>query len=225
MADWVDLYALAVAEENGGGIVVTAPPGLVGRAACSPALLSTLLSGSSSDGERRLLLAAAGICTVFREQTALSGAEIGCQGEIGVAAAMAAAGLTEALGGTPAQVENAAEIATEHSLGLTCDPVAGLVQIPCIERNAMAAVTAINASRLALLSDGSHRVPLDRAIAAMKATGRDMRSKYKETARGLAVRHLCAGRRLAAPPATAPIGLPQYEPRTQRIAHVLRCPL
>ncbi len=140
--------------------------------------------GASPDGERRLLLAAAGICTVFREQTALSGAEIGCQGEIGVAAAMAAAGLTEALGGTPAQVENAAEIATEHSLGLTCDPVAGLVQIPCIERNAMAAVTAINASRLALLSDGSHRVPLDRAIAAMKATGRDMRSKYKETARG-----------------------------------------
>ncbi|NLG66504.1 MAG: L-serine ammonia-lyase [Actinobacteria bacterium] len=186
VADWVDLYALAVAEENAaGGIVVTAPTG--GSSGVLPAVLRyyrRFYQGASSDGERRLLLAAAGICTVFREQTALSGAEIGCQGEIGVAAAMAAAGLTEALGGTPAQVENAAEIATEHSLGLTCDPVAGLVQIPCIERNAMAAVTAINASRLALLSDGSHRVPLDRAIAAMKATGRDMRSKYKETARG-----------------------------------------
>ena len=186
VADWVNVYALAVAEENAaGGIVVTAPTG--GSSGVLPAVLRyyrRFHQGASPDGERHLLLAAAGICTVFREQTALSGAEIGCQGEIGVAGAMAAAGLTEALGGTPAQVENAAEIATEHSLGLTCDPVAGLVQIPCIERNAMAAVTAINASRLALLSDGSHRVPLDQAIAAMKATGRDMRSKYKETARG-----------------------------------------
>jgi len=184
--DWVNLYALAVNEENAaGGRVVTAPTN--GAAGIIPAVLhyySRFVPGASDDGAVRFLLAAGAVGRLFKENASISGAEVGCQGEVGSACAMAAAGLTEVLGGSPAQVENAAEIGMEHNLGLTCDPVGGLVQVPCIERNAMAAVKAINAARLALKGDGEHFVSLDKVIRTMRITGRDMQSKYKETAEG-----------------------------------------
>ncbi|MFF5297612.1 L-serine ammonia-lyase [Paractinoplanes globisporus] len=184
--DWVNLYALAVNEENAaGGRVVTAPTN--GAAGIIPAVLHyyrRFVPGSDDDGVVRFLLTAAAVGILIKGAASISGAEVGCQGEVGSAAAMAAAGLCEVLGGTPAQVENAAEIALEHSLGLTCDPVGGLVQVPCIERNAIASVKAINAARLALRGDGSHRVSLDTAIRTMRETGRDMSTKYKETSQG-----------------------------------------
>ena len=184
--DWVTLYALAVNEENAaGGRVVTAPTN--GAAGIIPAVLhyyDRFVPGASADGVARFLLTATAIGTLFKENASISGAEVGCQGEVGSACSMAAGALAEVLGGTPAQVENAAEIGIEHNLGLTCDPVGGLVQVPCIERNAVASVTAINAARLALHGDGSHFVSLDKAIATMRATGRDMLDKYKETSRG-----------------------------------------
>jgi len=184
--DWVTLYALAVNEENAaGGRVVTAPTN--GAAGIIPAVLhyyDRFVPGASEAGVTRFLLTAAAIGTLFKENASISGAEVGCQGEVGSACSMAAGALAEVLGGTPAQVENAAEIGIEHNLGLTCDPVGGLVQVPCIERNAIASVTAINAARMALRGDGSHFVSLDKAIATMRATGRDMLDKYKETSRG-----------------------------------------
>ncbi len=184
--DWVSLFALAVNEENAaGGRIVTAPTN--GAAGIVPAVLSyydRFIPGSDDDGVIRFLLTAGAIGVLFKENASISGAEVGCQGEVGSACSMAAAGLTEALGGTPEQVENAAEIGIEHNLGLTCDPIGGLVQIPCIERNAIASVKAIAASRIALRGDGRHFVSLDKAIATMRATGRDMLDKYKETSRG-----------------------------------------
>jgi len=184
--DWVNLYALAVNEENAaGGRVVTAPTN--GAAGIIPAVLHYAVRfkhPAHPDGVHRFLLTAAGIGMLYKRNASISGAEAGCQGEVGVACSMAAAGLVEYLGGTPKQVENAAEIGMEHNLGLTCDPVGGLVQIPCIERNAMASVKAINAARLALAGDGSHFVSLDKVIKTMRDTGRDMKSKYKETSRG-----------------------------------------
>ncbi len=184
--DWVTLYALAVNEENAaGGRVVTAPTN--GAAGIIPAVLhyyDRFVPGASGAGVTRFLLTAAAIGTLFKENASISGAEVGCQGEVGSACSMAAGALAEVLGGTPAQVENAAEIGIEHNLGLTCAPVGGLVQVPCIERNAVASVTAINAARMALRGDGSHFVSLDKAIATMRATGRDMHDKYKETSRG-----------------------------------------
>lgn len=184
--DWVNLYALAVNEENAvGGRVVTAPTN--GAAGIVPAVLHyymRFVPGASDDGAVRFLLTAGAIGRLFKENASISGAEVGCQGEVGSACSMAAAGLTEVLGGTPQQVENAAEIGMEHNLGLTCDPIGGLVQVPCIERNAMAAVKAINAARLALRGDGEHFVTLDKVIRTMRITGRDMQSKYKETAEG-----------------------------------------
>jgi L-serine dehydratase len=184
--EWVNLYALAVNEENAsGGRVVTAPTN--GAAGIVPAVLHyyrRFISGASPDGIRTYFLTAAAIGSIIKRNASISGAEVGCQGEVGSAAAMAAAGLTAALGGTSAQVENAAEIALEHNLGLTCDPVGGLVQIPCIERNAIASVKAINAARLALCGDGTHYVTLDQAIETMRQTGRDMNTKYKETSQG-----------------------------------------
>lgn len=184
--DWVNLYAIAVNEENAaGGRVVTAPTN--GAAGIIPAVLHyyhRFCPGASSDAIVSFLLTAGAIGILYKENASISGADVGCQGEVGVACSMAAGGLTEVLGGTPKQVENAAEIAMEHHLGLTCDPVGGLVQIPCIERNAMGAVKAINASRIALRGDGKHVVSLDNAIKTMRATGADMHSKYKETARG-----------------------------------------
>ncbi|MES2924685.1 MAG: L-serine ammonia-lyase [Verrucomicrobiota bacterium] len=184
--DWVNLYALAVNEENAaGGRVVTAPTN--GAAGIIPAVLHYAVrfrNPAHPDGVHRFLLTAAAIGMLYKRNASISGAEAGCQGEVGVACSMAAAGLVEYLGGTPKQVENAAEIGMEHNLGLTCDPVGGLVQIPCIERNAMASVKAINASRLALAGDGSHFVSLDKVIKTMRDTGRDMKSKYKETSRG-----------------------------------------
>jgi len=183
--DWVNLYALAVNEENAaGGRVVTAPTN--GAAGIIPAVLHyyTRHAGGDDDGVIRFLLTAAAIGILCKENASISGAEVGCQGEVGSACSMAAAGLCEVLGGTPAQVENAAEIAMEHNLGLTCDPVGGLVQVPCIERNAIASVKAINAARMALRGDGSHFVSLDRVIRTMRDTGADMKLKYKETARG-----------------------------------------
>ncbi len=184
--DWVNLYALAVNEENAaGGRVVTAPTN--GAAGIVPAVLHyyvRFVPGATEDGIVEFLLTAGAIGTLFKMNASISGAEVGCQGEVGSACAMAAAGLAEVLGGTPEQVENAAEIALEHNLGLTCDPIGGLVQVPCIERNAMAAMKAINAARLALHGDGTHLVSLDQAIATMRDTGRDMHEKYKETARG-----------------------------------------
>lgn len=140
--------------------------------------------GATGDGVIRFLLTAAAIGILYKENASISGAEVGCQGEVGVACSMAAAGLTAALGGTPGQVENAAEIGMEHNLGLTCDPIGGLVQIPCIERNAMGAVKAINAQRMAMRGDGTHKVSLDKVIRTMRDTGRDMQDKYKETSRG-----------------------------------------
>ncbi len=184
--DWVNLYALAVNEENAaGGRVVTAPTN--GAAGIIPAVLHyfwKFCHGYSEEGIVRFLLTAAAIGVLYKENASISGAEVGCQGEVGSACSMAAAGLTEVLGGTPEQVENAAEIAMEHNLGLTCDPVGGLVQVPCIERNAMGAVKAINASRMALRGDGTHFVSLDKVIKTMRDTGADMKTKYKETARG-----------------------------------------
>jgi L-serine dehydratase len=184
--DWVNCWAIAVNEENAaGGQVVTAPTN--GAAGIIPAVMHyyhRFCHAANSEGMVRFLLTAAAIGILFKENASISGAEVGCQGEVGSACSMAAAGLTEVLGGTPEQVENAAEIGMEHNLGLTCDPIGGLVQVPCIERNAMAAVKAINASRLALRGDGKHFVSLDKVIKTMRDTGRDMKSKYKETARG-----------------------------------------
>lgn len=183
---WVNLFALAVSEENaGGGRIVTAPTN--GSAGIIPAVLQyywRFVDSADEDGIVRFLLAAGAVGYLFKRNASISGAEVGCQGEVGSACSMAAAGLCEVLGGTPEQVENAAEIGIEHHLGLTCDPVGGLVQIPCIERNAMAANTAINAVRMAMLGDGSHMVSLDQAIKTMKETGHDMMSKYRETSKG-----------------------------------------
>ncbi len=203
--DWVSLYALAVNEENAaGGRVVTAPTN--GAAGIIPAVLhyyARFVPGSGEDGVVRFLLTAGAIGALYKENASISGAEVGCQGEVGSACSMAAGALCEVLGGTPAQVENAAEIAMEHNLGLTCDPIGGLVQVPCIERNAMAAVKAIHAARMALRGDGEHFVPLDKVIRAMRETGADMKTKYKETARGgLAVHVLEA-------PLDVSVGLPE----------------
>jgi L-serine dehydratase len=184
--DWVNLYALAVNEENAaGGRVVTAPTN--GAAGIIPAVLhyySKFVPQATAQGVHDFLLTAAAIGILYKENASISGAEVGCQGEVGVACSMAAGALCAVLGGTPAQVENAAEIGMEHHLGLTCDPVGGLVQIPCIERNAIASVKAINAARMALRGDGSHFVSLDKVIKTMRETGADMKTKYKETARG-----------------------------------------
>ena len=184
--DWVNLYALAVNEENAaGGRVVTAPTN--GAAGIVPAVLhyyTRFVPGATDAGVIDFLLTAAAIGILYKENASISGAEVGCQGEVGVACSMAAGALCAVLGGTPAQVENAAEIGMEHHLGLTCDPVGGLVQIPCIERNAIASVKAINAARMALRGDGTHHVSLDKVIKTMRETGADMMTKYKETARG-----------------------------------------
>lgn len=184
--DWVNLYALAVNEENAAGSrVVTAPTN--GAAGIIPAVGHYYLKHTrevDEDGIVEYLFTAGAIGLLYKENASISGAEVGCQGEVGVACSMAAGGLTAALGGSMAQVENAAEIGMEHNLGLTCDPVAGLVQIPCIERNAMGAVKAINATRMAMAGDGKHRVSLDKVIKTMRDTGADMKTKYKETSRG-----------------------------------------
>ncbi|MBB2987230.1 L-serine ammonia-lyase [Terracoccus luteus] len=184
--DWVGLFALAVNEENAsGGRIVTAPTN--GAAGIVPAVLhyyDTFVPGADDDGVVRFLLTAAAVGILFKINASISGAEVGCQGEVGSACAMAAAGLCEVMGGTPEQVENAAEIGIEHNLGLTCDPIGGLVQIPCIERNAVASNKAVNAARIAIRGDGSHKVSLDKAILTMRQTGADMKSKYKETSRG-----------------------------------------
>jgi len=184
--DWVNAYALAVNEENAaGGRVVTAPTN--GAAGIIPAVLHyyrRFVQGSDEDGIVRFLLTAGVIGILYKKNASISGAEMGCQGEVGVACSMAAAGLAAALGGSDAQIENAAEIGMEHNLGLTCDPVAGLVQIPCIERNAMGAVKAVNAARMALRGDGQHKVSLDQVIETMRQTGQDMSNVYKETSRG-----------------------------------------
>ncbi|MEU6877811.1 L-serine ammonia-lyase [Streptomyces sp. NPDC046712] len=189
--EWITLYAMAVNEENAaGGRVVTAPTN--GAAGIIPAVLHYYMnfgSGGASQEEKedsvvRFLLAAGAVGMLFKENASISGAEVGCQGEVGSACSMAAGALAEVLGGTPEQVENAAEIGMEHNLGLTCDPVGGLVQIPCIERNGMAAVKAVTAAKMALRGDGSHLVSLDKVIKTMKETGADMSVKYKETARG-----------------------------------------
>jgi L-serine dehydratase len=184
--DWVNLYAMAVNEENAaGGRVVTAPTN--GAAGIIPAVLHYYMrfcAGANEQGVVDFLLTAAAIGILYKENASISGAEVGCQGEVGVACSMAAGALTAVLGGTVPQVENAAEIGMEHNLGLTCDPVGGLVQIPCIERNAMGSVKAINASRIALRGDGNHHVSLDKVIKTMRETGADMKTKYKETSRG-----------------------------------------
>lgn len=184
--DWVDLYALAVNEENAsGGRVVTAPTN--GSAGILPATLhyyTRFCSQANTEGVIRFLLTAGAIGLLYKQNASISGAEVGCQGEVGVACSMAAGGLVSALGGSNLKIENAAEIGMEHNLGLTCDPIGGLVQVPCIERNAMAAIKAINASRIALKGDGSHKVSLDQVIATMRQTGLDMKSKYKETSQG-----------------------------------------
>jgi L-serine dehydratase len=184
--DWVNLWALSVSEENAaGGRMVTAPTN--GAAGIIPAVLHyywRFCEGANEDGVVRFLLTASAIAILYKQNASLSGAEVGCQGEIGVACSMAAGALAEVLGGTPEQVENAAEIGMEHNLGLTCDPVGGLVQVPCIERNAMGSVKAINAARIALRGDGAHFVSLDKVIKTMRETGADMKTKYKETARG-----------------------------------------
>ena len=184
--DWVNLYALAVNEENAaGGRVVTAPTN--GAAGIIPAVLhyyDRFVPGANEAGVLNFLLTAAAIGILYKENASISGAEVGCQGEVGVACSMAAGGLAAALGGSIYQIENAAEIGMEHNLGLTCDPIGGLVQIPCIERNAMGSVKAINAQRMAMRGDGKHRVSLDKVIKTMRDTGRDMQDKYKETSRG-----------------------------------------
>ncbi|HYD96240.1 MAG TPA: L-serine ammonia-lyase [Noviherbaspirillum sp.] len=184
--DWVNLYALAVNEENAaGGRVVTAPTN--GAAGIVPAVLHyyhRFVPGANEEGVIRFLLTAAAIGILYKENASISGAEVGCQGEVGVACSMAAGALAEVMGGTPEQVENAAEIGMEHNLGLTCDPIGGLVQVPCIERNAMGSIKAINAARMALRGNGHHFVSLDKVIKTMRETGADMKIKYKETARG-----------------------------------------
>jgi L-serine dehydratase len=184
--DFVSLYALAVNEENAaGGRVVTAPTN--GAAGIIPAVLHyyrRFVPGATDDGVVRFLLTAGAIGALYKENASISGAEVGCQGEVGVACSMAAGALAEVMGGTPDQVENAAEIGMEHNLGLTCDPIGGLVQVPCIERNAMASVKAINAARMSLYGNGHHFVSLDKVIRTMRDTGADMKSKYKETAQG-----------------------------------------
>jgi L-serine dehydratase len=184
--DWVNLYALAVNEENAaGGRVVTAPTN--GAAGIVPAVLhyyDRFCPKSNEQGVIDFLLTAGAIGILYKENASISGAEVGCQGEVGVACSMAAGALVAALGGTHHQVENAAEIGMEHNLGLTCDPIGGLVQIPCIERNAMGSVKAINAQRMAMKNDGKHHVSLDKVIRTMRDTGRDMKDKYKETSRG-----------------------------------------
>ncbi|GAA3993886.1 MULTISPECIES: L-serine ammonia-lyase [Streptomyces] len=184
--EWITLYAMAVNEENAaGGRVVTAPTN--GAAGIIPAVLHyyvNFVPGADEDGVVRFMLAAGAIGMLFKENASISGAEVGCQGEVGSACSMAAGALAEVLGGSPEQVENAAEIGMEHNLGLTCDPVGGLVQIPCIERNGMAAVKAVTAARMAMRGDGTHKVSLDKVIKTMKETGADMSVKYKETARG-----------------------------------------
>lgn len=184
--DWVNLYALAVSEENAaGGRVVTAPTN--GAAGIIPAVLHyycKFCPDANDEGVIKFLLTAAAFGILYKENASISGAEVGCQGEVGVACSMAAGALAEVLGGTPEQVENAAEIGMEHNLGLTCDPVGGLVQVPCIERNAMGSVKAINAARIALRGDGTHFVSLDKVIKTMRETGADMKTKYKETSRG-----------------------------------------
>lgn len=191
--DWVNFVALAVNEENAsGGRIVTAPTN--GAAGIIPAVLhyalayvSTMRSASQDarkDAVVRFLLTAGAVGVLYKRRASISGAEVGCQGEVGSASSMAAAGLAEIMGGTARQVENAAEIAMEHNLGLTCDPIAGLVQVPCIERNAIAAARAVNAARMALWGDGEHHVSLDQVIATMRETGKDMSDKYKETSRG-----------------------------------------
>ena len=184
--DWVNLWALAVNEENAaGGRVVTAPTN--GAAGIVPAVLryyERFVPSASPEGSARFLLVAAVVGSLFKQNASISGAEVGCQGEVGVACSMAAAGLTAVMGGSNAQIENAAEIGMEHNLGLTCDPVGGLVQVPCIERNAVGAIKAIEASRLALLGDGTHRVSLDEVIETMRKTGADMSERYKETSLG-----------------------------------------
>jgi len=186
MLDWVNLYAMAVNEENAaGGRVVTAPTN--GAAGVIPAVLHyyvKFMHNSNDAGIVTFLLTAAAIGIIYKETASISGAEVGCQGEVGVACSMAAAALAAVMGGTAAQVESAAEIGMEHNLGLTCDPVGGLVQIPCIERNAMGAIKALNAARLAMKGDGSHYVSLDNVIKTMRETGADMKTKYKETSRG-----------------------------------------
>ncbi|MBI1754247.1 MAG: L-serine ammonia-lyase [Acidobacteria bacterium] len=184
--DFVSLYALAVNEENAaGGRVVTAPTN--GAAGILPAVLHyyrRFVPGATDEGVVRFLLTAGAIGALYKENASISGAEVGCQGEVGVACSMAAGALAEVMGGTPDQVENAAEIGMEHNLGLTCDPIGGLVQVPCIERNAMASVKAINAARMSLYGNGHHFVSLDKVIRTMRDTGADMKSKYKETSRG-----------------------------------------
>jgi L-serine dehydratase len=184
--DWVNAFALAVNEENAaGGRVVTAPTN--GAAGIVPAVIAyyrRFEPGASDDGVLRFLLVAGAVGMLYKRNASISGAEMGCQGEVGVACSMAAAGLVAAMNGTPEQIENAAEIGMEHNLGLTCDPIAGLVQIPCIERNAMGAMKAINAARLAMRGDGTHKVSLDQVIATMRQTGRDMSVIYKETSQG-----------------------------------------
>ena len=184
--DWVMLFALAVNEQNAaGGRIVTAPTN--GAAGIVPAVLhyyARFVPGADDDGIVRFLLTATAIGILFKENASISGAEVGCQGEVGSACSMASAGLAAVLGGTPEQVENAAEIGMEHNLGLTCDPIGGLVQIPCIERNAVASVKAITAARMALRGDGEHHVSLDKVIRTMRDTGADMKAKYKETSRG-----------------------------------------
>jgi L-serine dehydratase len=191
--EWVNLVALAVNEENAsGGRVVTAPTN--GAAGIIPAVMfyathyapgmDKATQADKEDVIVKFLLAAAAVGVLYKEQASISGAEVGCQGEVGSASSMAAAGLAEVMGGSPAQVENAAEIAMEHNLGLTCDPIGGLVQVPCIERNAIGAAKAVNAAKMALWGDGTHRVSLDEVIITMRETGKDMSSKYKETAMG-----------------------------------------
>ena len=185
--DWVSLFALAVNEENAaGGRVVTAPTN--GAAGVIPAVIAyykRFLPGADAAGVRAFMLTAGAVGMLYKRNASLSAAEMGCQGEVGVACSMAAAGLAAVMGGTNEQIENAAEIGMEHNLGLTCDPIGGLVQVPCIERNTMGATKAINAARLAVLhGDGTHRVPLDRVIETMRQTGVDMQAKYKETSLG-----------------------------------------
>ncbi|MGM0905083.1 MAG: L-serine ammonia-lyase [Pseudomonadota bacterium] len=184
--DWVDLYALAVNEENAaGGRIVTAPTN--GAAGIIPAVMSyadRFIETLDEDAVVRFLLTSAAIGILYKKNASISGAEVGCQGEVGVACSMAAGALAEFMGGDPSRVENAAEIGMEHNLGLTCDPVGGLVQVPCIERNAMGSVKAINAARLAMRGEGDHKVSLDKVIKTMWDTGNDMKTKYKETARG-----------------------------------------
>ena len=186
VTDWVTLYALAVNEENAaGGRIVTAPTN--GAAGIIPAVMhyyKNFVPHANNEGLSKFLLTAAAIGTLYKKNASISGAEVGCQGEVGSACSMAAGALCEVMGGTPEQVENAAEIGMEHNLGLTCDPIGGLVQVPCIERNAMASIKAISACRMALLGNGSHFVSLDKVIKTMRDTGRDMRDKYKETSRG-----------------------------------------